>query len=422
MKPEASTSDLHTQSNGEKRLANELDDLRQSVKELKLKNYDLEALIEIITEHSTSLENELKEKNQRMADYIDNVQTITEAAITVQNDTFTADSLTSVANRSDELGNLARVFAETVQSVKCHEQKLIESNEHLSALLKAYSRFVPHEYLTFLKQDSVINIQLGDHVSKEMAVMFSDIRSFTTLSEKMTPQENFDFVNAYLRQVSPEIRNHNGFIVKYLGDGMMAVFPDTVDDAIKAGIAKAKRVQEYNLRRQSSGYQPIQVGIGIHVGHMMVGMVGEANRIQGDAFSDNVNLTARLEGLTKYYGASLLISEDVLLKLEHPEKYSMRCLDCIIVKGRQEPITIYEILDADLEASRLLKLQTLSQYQQARQFYQQGNLSQAQEGFEQISKRHPTDKTAQFYLDRIQTLRESGVPDQWNGIWAFTKK
>ncbi|AFY57849.1 signal transduction histidine kinase [Rivularia sp. PCC 7116] len=200
----------------------------------------------------------------------------------------------------------------------------IKSHLKLSQTSKSYGRFVPHEYLKFLSKDSIIDVELGDHVSKEMAVMFSDIRSFTTISESMTPQENFDFVNNYLRQVSPIIRDNTGFIVKYLGDGMMAVFPKGADDAVRAGIGKLKKVESQNIRRIENNQKPIKVGIGVHFGHMMVGMVGETARMQGDAFSDNVNLTARLESLTKFYGVSLVISEQALAHLTNPEKYQMR--------------------------------------------------------------------------------------------------
>ncbi len=379
-------------------------------------------MIDIVTEHSTILENALETQNQEMADYIEQVKKITAAAIAVQSNTFSPNSLATTVLRTDELGNLARVFSETVQSVKRHEQKLVEANAHLSALLESYSRFIPPEYLTFLKRDSILDIKLGDHVSKEMAIMFSDIRSFTTLSEQMTPQENFDFVNAYLRRVSPEIRKHNGFIVKYLGDGMMAVFPDGVDDGLQAGIAKVNQIRTYNQHRQMAGDTPLTVGIGLHAGHMMVGMVGETNRMQADAVSDNVNLTARLEGLTKYYGASLLISEDVILKLNRPERYSMRLLDRIIVKGRQEPLTIYEVLNADVETMRRLKLETLPMYQQGRHFYQEGDWNKAMACFEAILKINPNDKTVQFYIERIQQLAQETMPKPWDGVWAFTRK
>ena len=259
----------------------------------------------------------LRDENQRQALYIQQVDKLTHAAVTVEQDTFESESLSDVVDRGDELGQLARVFTQMVKTVKTREEELKRLND-------SFARFFPGEYLTFLRKDSVTEVQLGDYVSKVMAVMFSDIRSFTTMSETMTPRENFDFVNAYLKRVSPEIRNHYGIIVKFLGDGMMAVFPDGADDAVAAGVAKQKRVQEYNQQRQARGDLPVQVGIGIHVGQMMLGMVGEANRIQGDAFSDNVNLTSRLEGLTKFYGVAMIISGQTLEHLSNPDHYQIR--------------------------------------------------------------------------------------------------
>lgn len=134
----------------------------------------------------------------------------------------------------------------------------IQTHLRLTKINLASSRFVPREFLSFLQKESIVDINLGDHVSKEMTVMFSDLRSFTTISEHMTPQENFDFVNAYLQRVSPVIRAHRGFIVKYVGDGMMAIFPQQADDAIQAGIEKLNQVSEYNTYRQTQGRLPVQ--------------------------------------------------------------------------------------------------------------------------------------------------------------------
>jgi adenylate cyclase len=307
------------------------------------------------------------------------------------------------------------VFTQMVSTVKTREQDLRRLNE-------SFARFFPAEYLRFLRKDSVTEVQLGDYVSKTMAVMFSDIRSFTTLSETMTPQDNFNFVNAYLRRVSPEIRKHYGIIVKFLGDGMMAVFPDGADDAIAAGIAKQKRVQEYNEERQARGDLPIQVGIGIHVGHMMLGMVGDDSRIQGDAFSDNVNLTARLEGLTKFYGASMLVSGQTLEHLSHPEQYQVRFLDRAIVKGRNEPIAIYEVLDAEVEAIRRLKLQTQADFEQGITCYRDRAFLDAKTHFENAIAVNPSDQPTKLYLERVAKLLEQGIPESWTEAWAFTEK
>ena len=298
----------------------------------------------------------------------------------------------------------------------------IKSHIQLAKTNNSYSRFVPSEYLEFLDKDSIVEVKLGDHISKQMAVMFSDIRGFTSLSETMTPQENFDFVNAYLRQVSPIIRDHDGFIVKYLGDGMMAVFPENADDAVAAGVTKLQQVRQYNTHQSARGYQPINIGIGIHFGPMMVGMVGERARMQGDAFSDSVNLAARLESLTKIYHVSLVISEQVLTKLSNPEQYQMRFLDRVIVKGRSEPIAIYEVFDGESEEIINLKLQTKADFEQGLAYYSAGACDEAKACFEEVLTRNPQDGTAKLYLSRLEELQQHGFPDDWRGVWTLTSK
>lgn len=403
-----------------KQLAVENQRLRESLAQIQSERDTLETLLNVVTEHSTILENSLNQQKRDMAGYIKQVKIVTSAAVAVQQDIFTSGHLDDVAQRSDELGNLAKVFTETVLAVKHHEKVLVKTNQHLEQLLRAYSRFVPQELLNFLQKDSVIELQLGDHVSKEMAILFSDIRGFTTLAETMTPQENFNFINTYLGYVSPEIANHNGLIMKYMGDGLMAVFPNGVDDALRACIAQAQQLRDYNQQRRAQGHGPISVGMGIHVGRMMMGIVGESHRMQGDILSDNVNLTARLEGLTKYYGVQLLVSEDVLLKLT--DRYPVRLIDRAIVKGRQTPITVYEVLDAEEDTLRAGKLRTLPDYLQALEFYRQGQLTQAQIYFERVYQTNPMDRTVQLYLDRLQLLRTQGLPHDWQGIWEFTQK
>lgn len=389
--------------------------LMQKVEEIEDEKNGLETLVDIVTEHSTDLENQIRQTNREMQNYIQQVKKAIDAAIAVKNNTFQPQMLSEVAARSDTLGELARVFTNMVQALKAREQELEE-------LLRAYGRFVPDEFLKFLGKHSIVDFQLGDHVSKEMAIMFSDIRSFTAIAERITSQENFDFINAYLQRISPEIRNYNGFIVKYMGDGVMAVFPDGVDDAVRAGIAKLKQVRDYNQSRTNQGYAPLNIGIGIHVGDMMVGIVGEANRMQADALSDNVNLTARLEGLTKYYGVSLLISKEVVQRLSKPETYQIRLLDRAIVQGRTESITVYEVLDAEIEPIRSLKIQTLSMFEEGLEQYCQGNFANAKLCFEQILAVNPHDRTSKLYLERIRSLLDRSIPENWNGVWKFSQK
>ncbi|NET77162.1 MULTISPECIES: response regulator [Okeania] len=298
----------------------------------------------------------------------------------------------------------------------------IKTHIQLSKITNSYERFVPHEYVKLLSKENILDVKLGDRVSKEMAILFSDIRSFTTISENMTPQETFAFVNGYLQEVSPEIRDRNGLIIKFMGDGIMAVFPDGTDDAVQAAIGKLRKLQEYNQIQQAEGLPPIQVGIGIHVGFIMVGIVGEPNRMSGDALSDHVNLTARLESLTKYYGVSLLISESAFQGLKDTEKYQIRFLDRASVKGRHKAINVYEVLDGEIDYVRELKLKTQADFALGIEFYRLGDFVTAKYYFEKVLAVNYSDKTAQLYLERIDKLTVTGVPKNWDGVWAFTQK
>ncbi|MEM9005075.1 MAG: adenylate/guanylate cyclase domain-containing protein [Cyanobacteria bacterium P01_F01_bin.86] len=318
-------------------------------------------------------------------------------------------------NRSDEVGELA-------SSINSMAAQIQQSFERLEEQRNAFSRFFPPEYLRFLRKQNVKEVQLGDHVSKDMAVMFSDIRGFTSLAEQMSPPALFDFINSYLQKISPVVQSHRGFVVKFLGDGMMAVFPYHVEDAIDAAITQLHRVQDYNQQAQLDPSFEIKIGIGIHAGHVMAGMIGEPDRIQPDAISDTVNLAARLEGLSKVYGAALLISESVRFRLVAHDRYQLRFLDRVIVKGRTEPIAIYEVLNAATELQQRYKQQTLETFEAGIKAYNELDLVAAQTHFADVIAQNPEDKTAKLYEERVHFLKEHGAPQPWNGVWAFNHK
>jgi class 3 adenylate cyclase len=318
-------------------------------------------------------------------------------------------------NRTDELQELAN-------SINTMAGQIQHSFERLEEQRNAFSRFFPPEYLRFLNKDSVTEVKLGDYISKEMTVMFSDIRGFTSMAEKMRARGTFHFINQYLQRISPTVRTHNGFVVKFMGDGIMAVFPYSVEDAIDAAIAQFQQVREYNQQLDSPTESAIEIGIGLHTGHVMAGMIGEPDRIQPDAVSDTVNLAARLEGLSKVYGAALIISETVRTQIEQPERYQIRFLDRVIVKGRTKSIAIYEVLDAEPSDRQHHKLQTLQDFSAGIQAYSTLDLERARGYFSQICTYHPQDKTAQLYQQRIEHLLQEGIPKDWNGVWAFTHK
>ena len=321
-----------------------------------------------------------------------------------------------VAQKYNENQALVSVGIDITERKKAEQDLELQRN--------CFARFVPSEYLKFLGHDDIVSAELGDNINREVSVLFSDIRSFASISEAMTPQEIFDFINSYLGSVSPAIRCHNGFIMKYIGDSIMAAFPNTVNDAINAGIAHIKKVKEFNKERKQTipGDIPIKIGIGIHIGHIMVGIVGESQRWQADALSDSVNLAARLEGLTKIYGSSILISDVVVGKLKNASNYQIRFLDNVIVKGRQQVTSLYEVLDAEEEKALVLKLKTQQDFDRALQFYQEGKWGEAQNYFQKVLNANPEDKVALLYRDRIETLKNKIDVKTWDGVWHFTQK
>ena len=298
----------------------------------------------------------------------------------------------------------------------------VRTHLSLANINRASDRFVPREFLKFLQKESIVEINLGDQTQQDMTVLFSDIRSFTTLSEQMTPQENFNFINAYLSRVSPIIREHSGFIDKYIGDAIMALFSAPPDNAIQAAIKMQQAVARYNIQRQEQGYQPISIGVGLHTGSVMLGTVGEAKRMEGTVISDTVNLASRLEGLTKMYGALTLVSEHTLFSLDQPTQYTFRFLDKVKVKGKKEPVAVFEIFDGHPDDIVALKLETQPDFEKGLLHYHSQEFTEAIGCFNQVLALDPRDKAAQLYLRRANNFIEYGVPVDWEGVEALTEK
>jgi len=232
-------------------------------------------------------------------------------------------------------------------------------------------------------------------------VLFCDIRDFTQLSENMTPTESFVFINNYLSHMEPLISQHHGFIDKYIGDAIMALFSGSADDAVNAGIAMLKCLEIYNDHRKNSNYPPIKIGIGINTGSLILGTVGGQKRMDGTVMSDSVNLAARTESLTKDYKVSLLITHHTFKALKNPDNYAIRMIDLVNVKGKNEMITIYEVFDADPEKIKAAKFATLDLFNRALTFYNEQNFDQAQVLFNQCLENNPQDSVSQLFLSRI---------------------
>jgi class 3 adenylate cyclase len=226
--------------------------------------------------------------------------------------------------------------------------ELQEISERYADTLKkmndSLERFIPREFLGFLRKENILEVELGDWTECDMTIFFLDIRNFTTLSENMSPRDNFRFLNSFLGIFGPIIRTHSGFVDKYPGDGIMALFPGEPDDALSAALEMRERLLGYNAGRAQGGYVPIRFGVGIHSGPLMLGTIGENNRMDSTVISDSVNAASRLEGLTKKFSTDILVSGDTLRSLARPGDFETRLIGEESVKGKTKAVQVYELV------------------------------------------------------------------------------
>jgi len=280
--------------------------------------------------------------------------------------------------------------------------KIQSYQEHLLELNRSMERFVPDAFLSFLSKKSILEVQLGDQIQKEMTIMFSDIRGFTAISEQLTPKQTFNFLNDYLSRIAPIIRQHNGVIDKYLGDGIMAIFSGSLDDAVHCALDMIQEIRKLNIEREKLGLPPIATGTGIHCGTMMMGTIGEEQRMQTTVIADSVNLASRLESMTKEVGARLLVSRDVYNRLEDSEAFMTRFIGSISFKGKEERVGVFEVFDRDSSTCRQEKASSRKQFEDAVALLSGGKFSEAEKIFAKIVTDNPDDRVAAWELDRAK--------------------
>lgn len=279
-------------------------------------------------------------------------------------------------------------------------------HEPLTDTEMAYGRFVPRRFLDLLGFRDIREVELGHQVERKMTILFSDIRDFTALSESMSPQQNFNFLNSYLMQMEPVIAAHGGIIDKYIGDAIMALFPDSPDAALRGALGMLDKLDEYNAGRERAGYRSIKIGIGINTGIVILGTIGGVSRMDGTVIGDAVNLAARLERLTKDYKVPLLISEYTLYSLENAAPYSIRFLDRTCVRGKQDNQSVFEVFDADPAALRIAKRETLKEFEQAMACYHLDDIPEARRHLRKVLAAAPEDAASQAYIERCDARED----------------
>ena len=294
----------------------------------------------------------------------------------------------------------------------------IRTHLELAKINVAYGNFVPREFLEQLEKQSILDVRLGDQVSRTMSILFSDIRGFTTISEGLTPEQTFELINGYLSEVVPPIRAHDGFVDKFIGDGIMALFPNEPDTAISAALDMQRALRRFNQSRIDAGAEEIRTGIGIHTGDLILGTIGEARRMEETVVSDAVNVASRIEGLTKIFGNTVLISEATRKALEAANEFETRLLGKVAVKGRAGSTTVHEVLGDD----SVIKGETRAAFEAALQSYFNREFDVSVGQFGAVLRQNPNDAAAAFYRRQSATYINSPPAADWDGTEVIEQK
>ena len=300
-------------------------------------------------------------------------------------------------------------------------------NRELRELNVATTRFVPRDFVQILNKENLKELQLGDQTQAEMTVLFADIRDYTSLSEQMSPEENFKFINAYLGYMGPIIQSHGGFICQYFGDGIMALFKDKHQLAVKAAIAMQIELEKHNRRREVQNKVPIQVGIGLNTGQLMLGVIGDEMRYDTSVISDAVNTASRMEGLTKIFGSKVIVSEKTLQQMileDETDSTIERCryLGKVQVKGKAKVLKIYDLYGGDTEEVRELKASTKPDFEKALKWYYDKDFGKAADILKDIISVFPDDKATQYYMEKSVKYVIEGVDEKWSGVEEMVSK
>jgi class 3 adenylate cyclase len=360
-----------------------------------------------------------------------NVQTIIYASLKVKHRIMGAIILASKENITYSAGDLKLLVTLALQSSSAIESALqYEKNikeardreETMRRIYEATNKFVPHEFIKSLGHNLITDVKLGDQVEKIVTVLFTDIRDFTGISEKMSPSENFQFVSSFNEKLGPIIRKHNGFINQYLGDSIMAIFPENPIDALHAAVGMHQAINELNELRIANGFAKIKAGIGMHTGPLVMGITGDEKRLDAATISDTVNTAARIESLTKYYQSPLLLSHETMEYAHNANDFIFRQLGSVRLKGKAKLLNIVECINAFDDGIKAKKSSTLSDFTNAMNAYLNGDFEAASNLFDSVIAFDPEDQTALFFGCNAKKYMHEGAPENWSGAVEMTNK
>ncbi|GGW78659.1 adenylate/guanylate cyclase domain-containing protein [Alteromonas halophila] len=302
-----------------------------------------------------------------------------------------------------------------------NERHYRQRADEAKRLIQTFQKFVPRQFVEHFARHGTDALELGRADEDDVAILFCDIRGFTGLSEHMRPQELMSFLNSYFLRMNAPIHQHQGFIDKFIGDAIMALFDhpggtakDKASDALKAAHDLRQALDLYNQHRRNSGYTAINVGIGIHYGPVILGTVGSDDRMDTTVIGDSVNIAYRLESLAPVYEADIIVSAQTLETLQE-DAPPTRLLDWVRVKGRQTPIEIYEVLSHLPEPVRQARLAINDHVASGITHRKAGRWEAAQAAFSQAQHMAPDDPVVHHHLRVCERYRGQPLDDQWDG-------
>lgn len=286
---------------------------------------------------------------------------------------------------------------------RARERAQAERIETLESYARAVERFVPRPFLNELMHEDIRQLRLGDHVEREMTVLFADIRDFTALAESLTPQEAFEFLNAYFSRAGPAVRTHGGFIDKYIGDALMALFPGPPDAALAAAIALARAAADLpGFRKRADP----ALAVGVNRGRLMLGTIGEKERFETTVIADAVNVASRLQDAAKFFGCAIVTSAQTVKALAEPQRFRLRRLGTLEVKGKSQGLEAFECYDSDPEPLAAHKHATLRRFEEALAAFERGDLAVARAQFGSLLAAHAHDGAARYYWARCAEQKQ----------------
>ncbi len=301
--------------------------------------------------------------------------------------------------------------------------RMIFEEREKRRIRKTFSQYLSGDVISLIEKDPQKYIRPGGEM-KELTVMFSDIRGFTTLSEGLTPDELVLLLNEYLGEMTEAVFANQGTLDKYIGDAIMAFWGSPYpqeDHAIrgcKCALQMIRGLEKLNRKWKSEGRAPLAIGIGLNTGPVNVGNMGSAKRLAWTVMGDNVNLASRLEGITKTYRISVVIAEGTYQQVA--SQFTCRELDRITVKGKSQAVKIYELMGGAAERARFEPL--LTKFDEAMTAYLRQDWRAAAGRFGELLGSYPEDGPTQVFLQRALEFMENAPEPDWNGVYVMKTK